>query len=106
MKDIMTDTKNLPERVTVVLPQPSFSQFRYYNAGDSSNYHGLQVQLIKAAWHGLSYGASYVWSRSMSFADANLLLQTNPQDNDNIKADYGHAPFDVRQRFTATFSWV
>ena len=106
LKENMTETKNLPDRVTGVLPQPNFSQFRYYYAGDSSSYQGLQVQLIKAAWHGLSYGASYVWSRSMSFADANLLLQTNPQDNDNIKADYGRAPFDVRQRFNANFLWV
>lgn len=102
----MTETRNLPNRTTGILPAPNFPQFRYYYAGDASNYNGLQVQLIKAPWHGLSYGASYAWSRNMSFADANLLLQTNPQDNDNIKADYGRTPFDVRQRFHSNFLWV
>jgi outer membrane receptor protein involved in Fe transport len=102
----MTETKNLPDRTSGVLPVPNFPQFRYYYAGDASNYNGLQVQLIKSPWHGLNYGFSYAWSRNMSFADANLLLQTNPQDNDNIKADYGRTPFDVRQRFHANFLWI
>lgn len=102
----MTETRNLPDRQTGTLPNSSFPQFRYYYGGDASNYNGLQLQLIKSAWHGLSYGASYAWSRNMSFADANLLLQTNPQDNNNIKADYGRTPFDVRNRFHANFLWT
>ncbi len=105
LKENMTETKNLPDRTTGILPKPTFPQFRYYYAGDASNYHGLQIQLVKSSWHGLSYGASYVWSRSMSFADANLLLQTNPQDNNNIKADYGRTPFDSRNRFNANVLW-
>ncbi|HEY0265033.1 MAG TPA: TonB-dependent receptor [Granulicella sp.] len=103
LKENMTITKNLPDRVTGALARPDFSQFRYYYAGDASNYHGLQVQMVKAPWHGLSYGASYAWSRSMAFADANLLLQANPQDNDKIRADYGRTPFDIRNRFTGNF---
>ena len=102
----MTETKNLPDRVTGVLPQPTFPQFRYYYAGDASNYHGLQVQLIKAPWNGLSYGVSYAWSKVLSFADANLLLQTPPQDNDKIRADYGPPSFDMRNRMTANFMWA
>lgn len=103
LKENMTITKNLPDRVTGVLPYPTFPQFRYYYAGDASNYHGLQVQLVKAPWHGLSYGATYAWSRAMSFGEANLLLQTNPQDNNNIKADYSVTPFDIRNRFVGNF---
>lgn len=106
MKENMTITKNLPDRTTGVAPRPTFPTFRYYYAGDSSNYHGLQVQLAKAPWKGLSYGSSYTWSRAMSFADANLLLQTPPQDAGNIKADYGRTPYDVRHRFTANFVFV
>jgi len=102
----MTETMNLPDRVTGVLPRATYPQFRYYYAGDASNYHGLQVQLIKAPWKGLSYGASYAWSKVLSFADANLLLQTPPQDNDKIRADYGPPSFDVRHRFTGNFLWT
>ena len=103
LKENMTIEKNLPDRVTGVLPYPTFPQFRFYYGGDASNYHGLQVQLVKAPWHGLSYGATYVWSRAMSFEEANLLLQNNPQDNNNIKADYGVTPFDIRNRLEVNF---
>lgn len=102
----MTETMNLPDRVTGLLPKPTFPQFRYYYAGDASNYHGLQLQLIKAPWNGLSYGLSYAWSKVLSFADANLLLQTQPQDNDKIRADYGPPSFDMRNRLTANFMWA
>jgi hypothetical protein len=39
--------------------RPWGSQFRYYYAGDASNYNGLQVQLVKAPWHGLNYSAAF-----------------------------------------------
>jgi hypothetical protein len=41
----------------------------------------------------------------MSFAQANLLLQSQPQDNDKIAADYGPAPFDVQNSFTGHALW-
>ncbi len=103
LKENMTITKNLPDRVTGVLPYATFPQFRFYYGGDASNYHGLQVQLVKAPWHGLSYGVTYAWSRSMAFGEANLLLQNNPQDNNNIRADYGVTPFDIRSRLSVNF---
>jgi Carboxypeptidase regulatory-like domain/TonB dependent receptor/TonB-dependent Receptor Plug Domain len=103
LKENMTITKNLPDRVTGNIPYPTFPQFRFYYAGDASNYHGMQVQLVKAPWHGLSYGLTYAWSRAMAFEEANLLLQDNPQDNDKIRADYGVTPFDIRNRFSINF---
>jgi outer membrane receptor protein involved in Fe transport len=106
LKENMTETKNLPDRITGTPAVANFPTFRYYYAGDASNYHGLQIQLEKAPWKGLSYGSSYTWGRAMSFADANLLLQTPPQDPQNIKADYGRTPFDVRQRFKANVIFV
>jgi hypothetical protein len=105
LKENMTETRNLPDRVTGVAPRPTYSQFRYYYGGDSSNYNGLQVQLKGNFKNGLSFGAAYVWSRAMSFAQANLLLQAQPQDNDNIKADYGLAPFDVQNSFVGHALW-
>jgi hypothetical protein len=41
----------------------------------------------------------------MSFADSNLLLQAPPQDADNIRADYGPTPFDIRTTFTGNALW-
>lgn len=102
----MTEQRNLPDRVTGVSPDPNFSEFRYYYGGDSSKYDGLQVIFTKALKHGFSLGGSYVWSKALSYGQANLLLQNAPQDNSNIKAEYGLAPFDVRDKFVANGTWT
>jgi hypothetical protein len=101
-----TETRNLPDRITGVAPKPEYSEFRYYYGGDSSKYNGLQVTLNKGLSHGFSYGVTYVWSKVLSYGEANLLLQDSPQDNDNIKAEYGRAPFDQRNRFVANGLWT
>ena len=105
LKENMTETRNLPDRVTGVAPKPAYAQFRYYYGGDSSSYNGLQVTLNKGPSHGFSFGTSYVWSKVLSYGQANLLLQNQPQDNDNIRAEYGRAPFDVRNRFVGHALW-
>jgi hypothetical protein len=101
----ITDVQNLPDRVTGIAPFPQFSQFNYYYAGDSSNYNGLQVQLNKRLNHGVFLGASYTWSRSMALEYAGLLKESSPQDNDNIKADYGPSPYDMRNSFVLNGVW-
>lgn len=105
LRENMTEERNLPDRVTGVSPDPTFSEFRYYYGGDSSNYHGLQVTFTKTLKHGFSFGGAYVWSKALSYGQANLLLQNAPQDNDNIKAEYGLAPFDVRNKFVGNGLW-
>jgi outer membrane receptor protein involved in Fe transport len=105
LKENMVLTKNLPNRTTGELPRSTWGQFRYYYAGDASNYHGLQVQLVNAPRHGLSYSASFAWSHALSFGDSNLLLEAVPQDADNIRADYGPTPYDLRTSFTGNLTW-
>ncbi|HEV2275252.1 MAG TPA: TonB-dependent receptor plug domain-containing protein, partial [Acidobacteriaceae bacterium] len=101
----MTETHNLPDRVTGIPLDPTFSEFRYYYGGDSSNYHGLQVQLQRQFSRGFSFSTVYVWSKALSYGQANLLLQNAPQDNNNIRAEYGLAPFDVRNNFVTNGLW-
>jgi hypothetical protein len=101
-----TETRNLPDRITGISPMPTFSEFRYYYGGDSSKYNGLQVTLNKGMSRGFAYGLTYVWSKVLSYGEANLLLQDSPQDNDNIHAEYGLAPFDQRNKFVANGLWT
>ena len=102
----MTEERNLPDRVTGVAPDPNFSEFRYYYGGDSSKYDGLQAIFTKTLKHGFALGGSYVWSKTLSYGQANLLLQNAPQDNDNIRAEYGLAPFDTRNKFVTNGTWT
>jgi hypothetical protein len=101
----ITDVENLPDRITGIAPDQQFSQFNYYYAGDSSNYNGLQVQVTKRMNHGVNLGASYTWSRSMAFEYAGLLKESSPQDNNNIRADYGPSPYDIRNSFVLNGLW-
>jgi hypothetical protein len=101
----MYETLNLPDRVTGIAPDARFSEFNYYYGGDRSNYNGLQVTLNKSFSHGFSFGSAYVWSKVLSYGQANLLMQNQPQDNNNIAAEYGLAPFDVRNKFVGNALW-
>ncbi|MBT9332340.1 TonB-dependent receptor [Paracidobacterium acidisoli] len=102
----ITDVENLPDRISGTAPFPQFSQFNYYYAGDTSNYNGLQVQLTKRLSQGITFGAAYVWSKSMAFEYAGLLKESSPQDNNNIKADYGPTPYDIRNHFVLNGVWT
>jgi hypothetical protein len=53
-----------PENFFVVNPQ--FATINYRNNSDSSNYHSLQTQLTVRPTHGVTYQATYTWSRSLA----------------------------------------
>lgn len=98
-----TRTENLPDRITGIAPNPdpSFGQFRYFDGSDSSWYNALQVLLEKRFSKGFAYGVHYTYANNISYGDADLWLQTPPQDNNNIRADKGPTPFDIRHTFNA-----
>jgi carboxypeptidase family protein/TonB-dependent receptor-like protein len=95
---------NLPDRLTGEQPFSGFGSFRYYDVSDASTYHSFQMSLRKAFSRGLTFSANYTWSNNISFSDANLGLASRPQDNDNIRANRGPTPFDVRHVFAS--DWI
>jgi len=98
----MVRIMNYPDRLTNKVPVPGFGQFRYIDASNSSNYNGLQVSLKKRFSSGLNLNFNYTWSRSMGYGSSDVGLETPPQDNNNIRLDYGPTPFDVRQVFVGS----
>lgn len=99
------ETRNLPDRLTNVAPIPNFGTFYQFQAGDRSNFNGLETELTKRLAHGLQLSANYTWSKALSFGDADILQPTEVQDNNNPAGDYGPAPFDIRQRFVLNGIW-
>ncbi|HEU5408878.1 MAG TPA: TonB-dependent receptor, partial [Nitrospira sp.] len=99
------ESKNLPDRVTGILPVPNFPRFSLYTVGDRSNANILQAMIAKQTKKGLYLAASYAWGKVLSYGDADLLLETSPQDVDNMEAEYGPAPFDIRNRFVVQGVW-
>lgn len=94
---------NYPNRLTNVVPVPSFGQFRYIDSSNDSNYNSLQISLKKRYSSGLNLNFNYTWSRSMGYGSSDVGLETPPQDNFNLHDDYGPTPFDVRQVFVGGF---
>lgn len=101
---LMVREMNQPDRITGAQPNPQMGTFRYRDGSESSKYNALQVSLRKRPSRGLAANVTYTWGRTMSYTgDADLLLPAAPQDVWNVRADYGPADTDLRQRLTADF---
>ena len=89
-------------------PVPQFADIDAYESRGSSHYHALQARFTQRLHAGLSALASYTWSKSIddssgffsSAGDPNF-----PQDSNNTRGDRGLSNFDVRHRFTLSYSY-
>jgi hypothetical protein len=79
------------------LIRPTFSRF-------NSHYHALQAKLEKRFAAGLSFTASYTWSKAIDFqSSVNFSGETRPQDAFSLKDVRGLAAFHVAHRFVANY---
>ncbi len=99
----MVRMENLPDRLTGISPMPTWGSFRYYDGSDASSYNALQTSIKKQYSHGLSVGAYYTYASNTSYGDDDLQLNAVPQDNNNLRADHGPTPFDIRHNFSANY---
>ena len=82
---------------------PHFGTGTFYDGADNSNYNALEVKLEQRYSHGLSFLASYSWSKSIdsSTSDSGETLA----DPFNLRTMRGLSGLDVGQRFIASFGW-
>jgi hypothetical protein len=74
-----------------------------------SNYNGLQVTLNARNYHGLSAVAGYTFSHASDDVGANWDFGYGsglPQNAHNPGAEYANSDFDIRQRFTLSFTYA
>ncbi len=83
-------------------PQPGSNQF-IRDTDVNSNYNALVARLERRFSGGFSFVAGYTYAKSLDSASG-LDGTDQPQDNYNMRAEYGLSDFDMRQR--ATFSGV
>ncbi len=101
--NLVRDTNQM-DRLTGQRPNPNFGQNRYYDTSESSHYHAWQTSLRKRFARGLLFNVNYTWSSNIAYNDGDLLLPNQrPQDINNLKADKGPTPFDIRHRFVTDF---
>jgi hypothetical protein len=88
-------------------PNVNIGADNFRTNGFSSNYHALQLSVRKSYNNGVGITANYTFAKALdTMSDLfNSRAGAHPTDNQNVKADYGPADFNVKQRFVATVSY-
>lgn len=89
-------------------PDPRFADINILESRANSNYNALQTRFQQRLDFGLSVLASYTWSKSIDNASAFFTSAGDPnfpQDSNNVRAERGRSAFDVRHRFTTSYSY-
>jgi len=73
-----------------------------------SNYNGLQATLTARNFHGLVATAGYTYSHALDDVGANWDFGAGlglPQDSTHVGREYASSDFDIRHRFTLSFTY-
>lgn len=90
-------------------PFPQFGNFIEVFSIFNSSYHGLQTTVTQRLNRGLSFQASYTWSKAID--DTTLPIAffqipgqvDRPQNSRDLRAERGLSAFDVRHRFVLSY---
>lgn len=96
-----TQQPNLPRN-------PLFGEITQQESSASSNYHSLQARLQQRLTAGLSLLGSYTFGKSIDNASG-IFSSTGdpnyPQNSFNLAAERGRSGFDIRHRFSLSYSY-
>jgi len=89
-------------------PVAQFDEINTIESRASSNYHALQARFQQRLARGLAALASYTWSKSIDDA-SNFFPSAGdpnyPQNSYDLRAERARSNFDVRHRFTLSYSY-
>jgi hypothetical protein len=97
-------------------PYPAFGDIQWMENRVSSSYNSLQLRLEKRFTGGLTGNVSYTLGEALSGAPDHISTSgggagidtgvfREPQDGNNLAAEYGPTEFDIRHRFVASYIW-
>lgn len=93
-----------PGAVAAREPWPQYSSISSWEPDGISNYNALQLSAEKRYAHGMSFLASYTFSRALDMGgggnSASAESRSNVQNPKDVRAEYGLADFNFSQRFT------
>ena len=87
--------------VLSVVPYAGYASFEDRATGYTSNYNSLQVALNSRDFHGLTYGISYTWGKTLT----NLSNDRGQESYDSydLHQDYGASELNQPQTFIANY---
>ncbi len=92
-------------------PYPLYGLIFDHGTRFSSNYNALQVSANKRMNHGVSFVASYTFSKTIDYDSQSVTYfhilghPVLPQNTYNLKAERGLSSFDIPHRFVLSGSW-
>lgn len=86
--------------LSVVRPFKGYGAINLSSSRFNANYHSLQASLLKRMKGGALVSLNYTWSHALTDAGNDF---STPQNNANLRSDYGPADFDRRHIFNANF---
>jgi len=90
-------------------PYPAWVSISTFVTDGLSNYNALRASVQRKLLRGLTYSASYVWSKMIDTTDTAFLAATGnnaKRDQRNPGSERGLAIFDARQRFVFNYVWA
>jgi hypothetical protein len=102
---------NTPATIAERSPIPGILLSDNASTKYNSIYHGFQASVNKRYSRGISFSASYTFSKMIDDNSAANRFQVlpgaplYPQDSTNLKAERGLSNYDIRHRFVASFNW-
>src|SRR5699024_5417824 len=89
-------------------PNPAFADITLIESRASSRYNALQIRYQQRPVSGETFLLSYTYGRSTDDASGFFTSAGDPnfpQNSLDPGAERGRSAFDIRHRFSASFSW-
>jgi len=96
---------NLGVPLDTLRPFRGFSVIQAFASIFNSNYNSLQASLVHRLKHGISFQASYTYSKALADSPGPNFYPSFPQDSHNIHGEYGPVFFDLTHNFSLNYSW-
>jgi len=96
-------------------PNPALATVNQYLSAGVASYNGLTISMERRLSAGIEFKVNYTWSHALDdvsnggiqpFAAPGLVTDFSvlePQNPNNIRANYGNSDYDVQHYFSATF---
>jgi len=90
-------------------PYPQFGSILFSDSSAISNYNGLEIKVRRSFSTRLYFISSYTFSKAIDQSHSGIFGDVAnghaPQDPDNLQAEKGRAPFDMRHRWSFAYGY-
>jgi carboxypeptidase family protein len=88
--------------------EPALGAFQIFENSAGSNYHSLQMEMLKRYSNGYQFTVAYTWSHALDDVSDIFPIAGAPivaQNSFNLRGERASANFDIRHRFAASLIW-